>query len=250
MSLSGGDHGDMGDRLSDAEIEALRADSDPALADLLADLREYAGWSPSPHQRTDHVAAAVAAAGVATEGVAHQGDNLSAGPTNRREWMIGRIASTRLAKILAGVLATLLASSGIAWAATGSSPVDQVSTVAQQVGTVFGANSDESESDEPEVEEVESDDLGYVQPEKAVVEESDVQSEDEVEEPEVEDDHSVDVDENESDEVDDSSSDEVEENESDDTEEDDSYENDDESGHHDGGYDDESEHEGEGGHDD
>lgn len=58
--------------------------------------------------------------------------------------MLGRIMANRPTRVLAAAMATLLATSGIAWAATGDDPVRQVTSVVEQV---FDGNNDEGQID-------------------------------------------------------------------------------------------------------
>jgi hypothetical protein len=160
MTPFGGDMGDMTDRLSDAEIESLVAGSteaDPVFGDLLAEIRDFAEWDPDRESQSAHIVAAVAAARLIHE-PAPMTDSLSPQLT-RRETVIGRIMASRVARILSAVVATLLATSGIAWAATGNTPVDQVSNVVEQVGHVFAPEIDDEplEVDDTTVDNVAND---------------------------------------------------------------------------------------------
>lgn len=165
MSLSGGDMGDMGDRLSDADIESLISGSnevDTSLGELIAELREHADWRPDPSQQANHIVGAMAAVRATAQGAAGVVNDLSSPSMTRRQGMIGRIMGTRTARVLAAALATLLATSGIAWATTGSNPVIQVTSVVEQVGQVFTNDVDDSHVDETDANDTDDDQVAVV----------------------------------------------------------------------------------------
>ena len=196
MSVSGGDMSDMGDRLSDADIESLISGSnevDPSLGELIAEMREYADWKPDPGQQANHIVGAMAAVRATAEGAAGVVNDLSSPGMTRRQRMIGRIMATRTARVLAAALATLLATSGIAWAATGSNPVNQVSSVVEQVGQVFNNDVDDSQVADENVDVNDIDD--------SQVDETDVNDTD--------DDHAAVVDDSKDDEVEDTEVDDI-----------------------------------------
>jgi hypothetical protein len=246
MSLSGGDMGDMGERLSDAEVEALiggSTNADPSLGELLAEVKEYAVWKPAPGQQANHIVEAVAAVRVGAGWAASDAGQLSSPGMTRRQGMIGRIMATRVAKVLAAAMAVLLATSGIAWAATGSNPVDQVTSVVGQVGQVFSNDHEEDDQvkeaddtaddidedqavvvDDTNDDQVKDSDVDDTDDDQAAVvddtnddqlEESDHEEDDQVKETDVDDDQVKDSDVNDTDELDEEESDHVDEQESD-----------------------------------
>lgn len=222
MSLSGGDMGDMGDRLSDADIESLISGStevDPSLGELIAEIREHADWKPDPSQQANHIVGAMAAVRATAEGAAGVVNDLSSPGMTRRQGMIGRIMATRTARVLAVALATLLATSGIAWAATGSNPVNQVSSVVEQVGQVFNGDTDDSQIDETDVNDTDDNHAAVVddtkddsQVDDSLVDDVDDSQIDETDVNDTDDDHAA--------VVDDSKDDELEETDVNDTEDD------------------------------
>jgi hypothetical protein len=222
MSLSGGDMGDMGDRLSDADIESLISGSkevDTSLGELINEMREYADWRPDPSQQANHIVGAMAAVQVTVNGAVGVVNDLSSPGVTRRQEMIGRIMATRTARVLAAALATLLATSGIAWAATGSDPVSQVSSVVEQVGQVFNSDTDDDQVEETDVNDTDDDHSAVVddtkddsQVDDSVADDVDDSQVDETDVEDTDDDHSA--------VVDDSKDDELEETDVEDTEDD------------------------------
>jgi hypothetical protein len=193
----------MNDRLSDTEINSLIAgetDADPNLGDLPARIRTSSEWVADSAVQNAHVLEAVAAVSTPAVGTPTVVGNLSPSMT-RRQRMFGKIMANRLTRVLAAAMATLLATSGIAWAATGDDPVKQVSSVVEHV---FNGNNDEGDVEgnfEYEVDD--SDDSLVDDTEDGAVDDTDDAAVDQIDESEVDDDNQGTVDDDDESEIDD-----------------------------------------------
>jgi len=186
MELPGGDMDDMKDRLTDAEVEALLArsdEADPTLSELMSEIRDFAEWAPGSDTKSSHIVAAVTAAGAAPETGA-VGNSLSQ-PSTRRPWMFGKILSSRLARVMAAVIAVIMATGGMAYAGVLPHPIQ--STVSDIVGVV-GIDIDDgsaSDLDDAEIDQVDDDQVDDVDDRAVIgVDETDV---DDINEDQVED---------------------------------------------------------------